>query len=205
MAQDISAVVVGPERRTIITLDMDLYRCALKLKVSMKNKNWLLQPGKLHKFFADQHALGKTIEGSGLDDVGVECGIYSAASMRAILAGKNYTRGVEFHTMNALALISLKLEAIFGDGIPDALAEQAKCFREALHQDSDNMIEIYEDLASHFTNEIHPRLTTNTTGLPKFLDNYLEQIEVMLACIAAIHSRDLEACLTAMDRGVKYS
>ena len=26
----------------------------------------------------------------------------------------------------------------------------------------------------------------------------------MLTCIAAINSRDLEACLTAMDRGVKY-
>ena len=41
-------------------------------------------------------------------------------------------------------------------------------------------------------------------GLSRFLDNYLTQVEVMLACIAAIHSRDLEACLTAIDRGVKY-
>ena len=26
----------------------------------------------------------------------------------------------------------------------------------------------------------------------------------MLTCIAAIHSRDLEGCLTAIDRGIKY-
>ena len=204
MAQDISAVVVGPERRTIITLDLDLYRSGLKLRAFVKNKNWLLQPGKLHKFFADQHGLGKTIEGSGIDTAAVECGIYSAASMRSILAGKNYTRGVEYHIMNALAIISLKLEATFGDGIPDALADQAKAFKEALHQDSSDMIEIYDDLASHYINKIQPRMSNNTAGLPKFLDNYLEQIEVMLTCIAAIHSRDLEACLTAMDRGVKY-
>ena len=41
-------------------------------------------------------------------------------------------------------------------------------------------------------------------GLSKFLDNYLAQVEVMLTCIAATHSRDLEACLTAIDSGVKY-
>ena len=44
MAQDISAVVVGPDRRTVITVDMDLYRAGLKLRASVKNKKWLLQP-----------------------------------------------------------------------------------------------------------------------------------------------------------------
>ena len=168
------------------------------------NKHWLLQPGKIHKLFADGHALGKTVEGSGLDDIAVDSGIYSAATIRAILAGKNYTRFVEFHIMYAFAIISLKFEAAFGDGIPNAIADQARAFREALHEETNEMIEIYDDLANHYTSEIKPKITTENTGLPKFLDNLLEQIEVMLTCIAAIHSRDLEATLTAMDRGVKY-
>ena len=47
-------------------------------------------------------------------------------------------------------------------------------------------------------------MATDLTGLSKFLNNYLDQIEVMLTCIAAIHTRDFEGMLTAMDRGVKY-
>ena len=204
MAQEISAVVVGPNRRVVITLDMDLYRSALKLRASVKNKHWLLQPGKLHKFFADEHALGKTTEGSGIDHIAVECGIYSAATMRAILAGKKYTQGVEYHLTMGLAMISLKLEEALGSEVPDALAAQAKAFKEALHKDSDDLVAIYDDLANQYDNDIEHRIKTNSKGLPKFLDNYLEQIEVMLTCISAIHSRDLDACLTAMDRGVKY-
>ena len=41
-------------------------------------------------------------------------------------------------------------------------------------------------------------------GLAMFLDKYLIQVERFLTCIAAIHARDLEGCLTAIDRGVKY-
>ena len=79
MAQEISAVVVGPSRRVIFTLDMDLYKLALQVQQSTGNKQWLLQPGHLHKFFADLHALGKVIEGSGLDTFAVESGVYSSA------------------------------------------------------------------------------------------------------------------------------
>ena len=38
MSQDISAKIVGPNHRVIITLDMDLYKTALQLQMSVKNK-----------------------------------------------------------------------------------------------------------------------------------------------------------------------
>ena len=84
LAQDISAVVMGPNRRTLITLDLDLYQRALKLRESAKNKNWILRAGLLHVIFAVLHALGKTLEGSGQDTIAVESGIYTAAALRSI-------------------------------------------------------------------------------------------------------------------------
>ena len=203
-AQEISTVVIGPNHLVVITLDMDLYKCATQLQESIKNKHWLLQHGHLHKIFADLHALGKVVEGSGLDTIAVESGVYSSTAMRVILAGKHYTRGVEYHLMNSLGLISLKLEATFGKDIPVALQNQDKAFREALHDDKDDMVELYEDLASHYQSEIKQKMPNTTKRLPKFFDNNLEQVEVLLTCIAAIHSWDLEACLAAIDRGVKY-
>ena len=206
MAQNISAVVVGPNHRVVITLDMDLYKRAIQLQESVKNKHWLLQPGHLHKFFADLHALGKVIEGSGLDTMAVETGIFSAAGLRSVLGGKQYTRGVEFHIMWALAILMTKMEAVLGSEFPEALKEQTKAFKKALHDDKEesDVNEIYEDLSSFYQSEVKPKMVNTHGGLSQYLDNYVEQVEVMLSCIAAIHSRDLEACLTAIDQGVKY-
>ena len=53
------------------------------------------------------HALGKYIDGSGRDAVSVEEGIYSPSTLRQILGGRNYKRGVEYYITNALAIYGL--------------------------------------------------------------------------------------------------
>ena len=90
--------------------------------------------------------------------------------------------------MNALAILSLKMEAVIGGEVPEVIRRQAVAFRNSLHQDSADMPDIYEDLASYY------RINIKNDA----------QVETMLTCIAAIHSRDLEGCLAAIDRGIKY-
>jgi len=62
LTQGISAFVVGPERRVLITLDLDLYSRALKIQQSVGDKHWLLLPGVLHIGITCLHTLGKTID-----------------------------------------------------------------------------------------------------------------------------------------------
>ena len=95
LTQGISAVVVGPERRVLITLDLDLYNRAVKIQQSVGNKHWLLMPGVQHLGFTCLHALGKTIDGSGMDTCAIESGTYTSATLRGIYGGKAYKRGVE--------------------------------------------------------------------------------------------------------------
>ena len=45
LTQGISAQVVSPYRRTLITLDLDLYARAWKIHQSVGNTNWILRPG----------------------------------------------------------------------------------------------------------------------------------------------------------------
>ena len=122
---------------------MDLYKLALELSESVKNKHWVLMPGHLHMFFADRYVLVKIIEGSGLDRVAIESLIYSASTLRGICEGKKYTRGVKYHIINALAILSLKLETVYGSDLPDDLGNQAKSFRDAIHEDNPGVLEIY--------------------------------------------------------------
>ena len=96
LTQEISAVVVGPERRTIFTLDLDLYERALTIQQSVGSNRWVLRAGELHLCFAALHGLGKYLEGSGLDTVAV----YSPAQLP--FAG--YTQGR--HSREELNIIS---------------------------------------------------------------------------------------------------
>ena len=59
-------------------------------------------------------------------------------------------------------------------------------------------------MASHYSSDLKPKLPTCTEGLPKFLNNYHCQVENVLACVSAIHSKDLEGTLTTVDKKVKY-
>lgn len=113
--QNISAIVVGPERRTLITLDLDLFNRALRIQVSTKHKNWILKPGGLHLYFAALHALGKQVDGSGMDTVAVETGVYSAAALRNIYGGKAFKRGVEYHIMMSAAIMMMKFDVILSE------------------------------------------------------------------------------------------
>ena len=205
MAQDISCVVVGPDRRTVITLDLDLYQRALQLQESVKNRNWVLRAGLLHLTFAALHGLGKACEGSGLDTIAVETGIYSSAALRGIYSGKNYRRGVEYHIMNALAILRLKLEAGIGEPEANKLKEQCGELRKALHTRDPEMGVIYSNLESYYSENIRPVIANQGhDDLGMFLDNYVAQVDSLLALIAAARPSDREACLAAIDRNVKY-
>ena len=132
-AQGISAVVVGPHRRTIITLDLDLYYRAIQIQQSVKNSNWIIQAGYLHIMFAALHALGKTIDGSGLDSCVVENGVYTYAALRGIYNGKSYKRGVEHHLTNALSIMMMKLDAFFLNYADENIRAQVVRFKQSLY------------------------------------------------------------------------
>eukprot|EP00795_Rhopilema_esculentum_P016885 gene16885-8362_t len=83
LAMIISAVVCGEERKTVITLDLDLYERALNIPNATGTMNHLvLCMDELYVVFAALHALGKHIEGSGLDQIWTEQGVYGAANLR---------------------------------------------------------------------------------------------------------------------------
>ena len=70
LAQMINVSVVGIHRRTVITLDLDLYERAVKIRGNTGHRNsWVLRMGELHIIFSLLRSLGRYIEGSGLDDV----------------------------------------------------------------------------------------------------------------------------------------
>ena len=205
LTQNISATVVGPEKRTLITLDLDLYTRAIQIQESVGNRNWVLRAGVLHISFASLHALGKTIEGSGLDTCAIETGIYSSAALRGIYGGKAFKRGMEYHIINALAIMMMKYDAILSETQSESLHEQCVQLKEALHERDPAVADIFGDIETYYTAEIQGKEEIQEKGeLAQFLDQYLEQVDSLLQLVSACRQGDWEGYLAALDNQVKY-
>ena len=111
----IKTLVVGVNQKTVITLDMGLYKPAKQLEYALEccQGKWILRPGELHTVMAQLRTIGSYIESSGLDGVWTESDIYGPATVKQILEGKNVKRGIEAHMTTLQALFSLYAEEFF--------------------------------------------------------------------------------------------
>ena len=201
LAQGISTLVVGPQRRTVITLDLDLYERGIKLQQAVGNSNWLLRAGELHACFASLHALGKYVEGSGLDAICIEEGIYSPATTRQIITGKWYRRGVEYHLTNILACYELLLEVVISDAKLCELKELCSNFQNQLKLREQGALATFEVICS-FSEIVGAYEVKSEMG--KFLMSYMKQVGALLRLIRSCRQNEWELYLGALEEQVKY-
>ena len=151
--------VVGPNKKTVITLDMQLYEKAKQLEMSRPDcKNqWIPRIGELHTTMAALRAAGSYIEGSGLDDAWVEADIFSPTTVREILKCKHYKRTLNAHIASLLALFSLYQKAFFADN-PRLLA-QAELLEKQVEQSCNDRIAV-EESHKAMVQEINDKLSS---------------------------------------------
>ena len=82
--------------------------CILK-----NNGKWILSPGQFHISLCALRCLGRTVEGSGLEELSVESGMYGTAVVSRILSGNHYSRAFECHQITLQALYDLWFESFF--------------------------------------------------------------------------------------------
>ena len=107
-AQNINTSVVGPGRKTVISLDVGLYQPAKKLQMARNDlQHLILRPGELHIVMAQLRTIGAFIEDSGLDMCWIEADIYGPATVKQILDGNHVKRGEVAHVVTLQALFAL--------------------------------------------------------------------------------------------------
>lgn len=88
---------------------MQLYDPAMKFWVEREDiRNlFLFRPDELHIVFQVLSALGKYIEGSGIDQAWVEAGLYSPTTVTNILNGKQIYRSLGAYKVTLITLYNL--------------------------------------------------------------------------------------------------
>ena len=113
-AQDIKTKVVGHERKTVISLDLGLYKPAKQLQMARRDLDHLiLRPGELHIVMAQLRCIGAYIDSSGVDMCWTEAEVYGPATVKQIIEGKHVKRGETAHAVTLQVLFNLYQEAFF--------------------------------------------------------------------------------------------
>ena len=100
----VNDLVTGPDSNLVATMDMDMYRRALKLEYfdpQYKNK-WVLCPGEFNTMLCALRCLGKTFEGSGIEEAWQEADLYGCVTVTQIINGNHHNRAVQGHQVTLL-------------------------------------------------------------------------------------------------------
>ena len=114
-AEEINKVVVGPNKKVVVTLDMALYERAKKLRMLLQDckEKWVLHIGEFHTVLCALRAIGAAVEGSGINDAWVTADIYGPVTPRKILEGKHMRRSVDAHIMTLQVFFDLYIETLY--------------------------------------------------------------------------------------------
>ena len=192
--------MVGEEKRTIVTLDGDLYDHAVKLKDY--KRSGVSDKGGLHITIAALKCLGKDIEGSGLDLAWEISGVYGSATVRQILEGRHIYRGIEAHTITVFAVYTLLMQVLLKGEEKNEIDVQIKEVAFAYQSYTDQKTNEAANAFKSKIVELHRRLNEDeiferiiewkkqAKGIQKFLSNYIDQVETLLMFTAATRKAD---------------
>ena len=85
---------------SVVTFDLAIYVKAKEIqwRVPDELKNVIIRMGGFHITLNYLSLLGKMYSDSGLEDLLIESGVYASGTTSALIAGKQYNRGVRAHS-----------------------------------------------------------------------------------------------------------
>ena len=208
-AQGINTKVMGPDRKTVISLDMGLYKPEKQLQMSRKDMDhMILRPGELHIVMAELYCIGAYIENSGIDFCWTEADLYGPTTVKQIIEGKHVKRGVEAHMITLQALFTLYQEAFFQEH-PDLLGRLTNAAVQLDHSCRDGSceeiqqahLEMVQTIESLSVMEEMTHFDSQKEGQPLSvaMRQYMQMVMEMVLFIRSVRTGDWNLHLTALE------
>lgn len=213
-AQCISVKVVGPTRKTVISLDLGLYQPAKKLQMARRDlKHLILRPGELHIVMAALRAIGAYIDNSGIDTCWIEAELYGPSTVKQILGGKHVKRAQTAHMITLQALFLMYHEAVMEEDpnshrsleesvtqLSDACANGSK---DAVKEAHDRLVSTIESQKIIEKMDVFDK-EKEKSPLFKVVRQYMRMVMEMMTFIRAVRTGDWALHLEALEVFTKY-
>ena len=211
-AQGISTKVVGPDRKTVISLDLGLYKPAKQLQMARDDlDDVILRPGELHIVMAQLRCIGAYMENSGLDFSWIEADLYGPLTVRQILEGKHVKRGVEAHLVTLQALFMLYQNAFFKE-YPDVFQQLADIADEIarLFAEDSCVQEAHQKMMQALVSlRVMEKMTqfnmkNDKQPLQQVMLNYMQMVLEMMSFIQSVRTGNWKLHLMATEAFAKH-
>ena len=214
--QQINSMVLGPDRKTVITLDMALYERAKQLEMTRDDckGKWVLRLGEMHTVMAALRAAGNAVEDSGLDEAWSEADIYDPTTTRQILEAKHMKRTLEAHITTVQALFDLYVDEFFQEHphLRSPCTQSAQQVAQSCHlHNRDEMTSAQNNmLAVLESNEVLEAMAKfderkeAKSPLFKFVRRYMRMIMLIYTFIRATRDGQFELHLSSLDEMCIY-
>ena len=216
--KNVTTKVWGGSKITVVTFELQLYNVAMQLWEDDVNirRQFIIRPEELHVVFWALAALGKYIEGSGIDQAWVEAGLYSPSTITKILQGKQLYRAMEAHTVTLLTFYQLYFDKFLKDYPEDeavisiAVRELRQSYMKSINNDGTNHLNnSLNNLTSLFEScNLQKKMNQfqgSMTKQQKFITSYLKQFETILSYVRATRERNFLLHLETTEELIKYS
>ena len=206
--------IVSPSSssRVLVTLDMDLYKRALKLEYlnDKYSGKWMLCPGGFHIVLCSLRCLGKTVEHSGIDEAWSR-DLYSSITVNQILNGNHHNRAIQAHEITLEALFELWFTEFLKENqtVSEALSNSIERLSEACKREDGvseahhNLLTVMEEL------NIEEQLTKfdkSHSHLPmfKWARMYMREVTALMNFTRSQKQPDLFLYLASLENLCKY-
>ena len=206
-AQHITTKVVGVGHKTVISLDMGLYKPTKQLQMSRSDlDHLLLRPGELHIVMSQLRCISAYTSW-------VESGIYGPVTVKKIVEGKHVKRGVEAHLLTLQALFTVYQEAFFEkhQSLRAVLSGKAENIdRACTSGDTEEILKAHNAmLQALVTHDVERKMDIfehdrNSSPLFVATCNYMSMAMTMNLFIRAVHTRNWELHLSALGAFCKH-
>ena len=206
IVQGINISITG-NRRTIITLDLQLYAKCMQLREKKEIKdNFIFRLGELHTVFAMLKVLGKYIAQSGLDRLFIEARIYGPTTLGKVLEGKDMKLSMEAFMVLYLALTSLLIKESGIDMESTKSELESSIQRLQIEHNIIENSEVHKSISNNLK-EISKVLETVTNSLDNqglYLSKFMEMYEVFLLFVRASRQGLWQLHLSSLNEFTKF-
>ena len=112
---NISHEIIGEKHLTTVSLDLAIYEKAVQLCYCNRfyEMTFNLRLGELHISMAHLRGIGSYVEGSGLELIWMESGVFGVATVRSILSCSHYKRCYYAHEITTIAIFRMLMKQFF--------------------------------------------------------------------------------------------
>ena len=205
--------MLGPDRKTVITLDMALYEKARRLELlhpEYKNK-YIFRVGEFRTVLCTLRAIGSMVENSGIDDAWIAADIYGPTTTRQILEGRHTKRAVNAHISTLLVFFKMywselvrekpELEVYLQD-IQQLVEGSSAAVVHTESQDDVNVghRELLGTMDEHQILQMMTDFTKDKPALFKFACMYMDAVLTLMSFIRATRQGLWELHLTSKEK-----